>query len=148
MTDIALIWNPASDTADFGLSGFDLATDDGLRTAVIVSLGTDRRALPEDDVPAGDPRGWWGDETGDPIGSRLWVFRRAKATPATQRAIEQAAREALAWMLEDGVASSVDVSSRLGPPGRPADRVELGIVIIRGTPDRRFETAWTVTLAG
>ena len=44
MTDIALNWINALGGADIALEGPHLATDDGLRTAVIVSLFTDARA--------------------------------------------------------------------------------------------------------
>lgn len=62
---------------------------EALATAVIVALGTDRLALPEDLLPdpdSTDRRGWWGDLeaapiwAGWPIGSRLWLLKREKIT--------------------------------------------------------------------
>ena len=59
-----------------------LRAERGLRSAVLISLFTDRRAEPGD-VPEGeDPRGWWADvlgEEGDRIGSRLWLIDRFEA---------------------------------------------------------------------
>jgi phage gp46-like protein len=55
-------------------------------------------------IPDGtnDPRGWWADSD-VPIGSRMWLLRRAKQTPDTlQRAFDYLC-EALQWMLDDGV---------------------------------------------
>lgn len=72
----------------FGLTleNGDIKQADGLDTAVIISLFTDRRALEDDATPdfTENRRGWWGD-TYDaqqrPIGSRLWLLSREKQTP-------------------------------------------------------------------
>lgn len=120
--DLALFWSNVTGDADIALvlnaagAAVDLATDQGLTTAAILSLFTDRRAENDDKPPSGDPRdrrGWWADQfavvTGDKYGSRLWLLDRAKSTNETKlRAIEYV-REALAWMLEDRVVSKVDV---------------------------------------
>ena len=65
MTDIALSWDNAAWRADIGLARGDLATDDGLRTAVLISLFTDAPARDDDPLPAPGYRGgWWGDGGG------------------------------------------------------------------------------------
>ena len=85
MSDIGLFWD--RDSADFAIEANDLATDDGLETAVSLSLFTDRRAEDGDALPSGDAdrRGWWGDDfpavDGDRMGSRLWLLARSKQTP-------------------------------------------------------------------
>lgn len=121
--DLALSWSNTSGDADVSLvsvdaslAAADLATDRGLRTAVILSLFTDRRAEPDDVPPSGDPRdrrGWWADQfaavEGDRIGSRLWLLDRSTRTNEVVLRAKEYAREALAWMLEDRVAASVDV---------------------------------------
>ena len=63
MTDLALHFAPGAWSADLSILGGDLATDDGLRTAVIISLFTDARARADDPLPEADAdrRGWWGD---------------------------------------------------------------------------------------
>lgn len=76
MTDIALHWDAVLNCADIALKNGALDTDDGLRTAILISLFTDARALDDDVLPAPeDRRGWWGDAIpeieGDIIGSRL-----------------------------------------------------------------------------
>jgi phage gp46-like protein len=114
--DVALLWNDAKGVADFGIASNDLATDDGLRTAVMLSLFCDRQADPADDIPVGaDRRGWWADEfantPGDKIGSRLWTLARAKPVQATLSAAEDFAREALKWLVDDGAARSIDASA-------------------------------------
>jgi phage gp46-like protein len=114
---IALSWNPSTMGADVALlpSGA-IAGDDGLTTAVILSLFLDARARPDDELPdgaAGDRRGWVGDAFAleDRIGSRLWLLTRAKQTEETRRRAEDYATEALAWLIEDGLATGITVNA-------------------------------------
>lgn len=99
------------------LDGADLASEPGLRTAVIVSLFTDRLALPTDPIPDGsrDRRGHWSDsylpEQGDLEGSRLWLLDREKIMPEVLRRAEDYTREALEWMLSDAVVQQVTASA-------------------------------------
>ena len=63
MSDIAHTYNPELLAADMSLIGIDLATEEGLYTAVVISLFTDARADKDDELPAGENdsrRGWWG----------------------------------------------------------------------------------------
>lgn len=122
--DLALVWDEQLGNADLQLIALDLAgdvtdlaTDRGLTTAVLISLFTDRRAEDDDVPPSGDPmdrRGWWGDQfaavEGDRIGSRLWLLDRSKNTNEARIRAEEYVREALAWMIEDKVCSSIDVA--------------------------------------
>lgn len=123
MTDIALAWDADRFAADLLQEGGALATDDGMRTAILISLFSDARApagavLPE---PGADPRGWWGDafapdaSASDPaagaIGSTLWLLRRAKITPAAIEQARQAAHAALTWLVRDGVVSALAVEA-------------------------------------
>lgn len=72
--DIALLWDNANERGDIALALPDLLADDGLTTAIVISLFCDRQALPDDTLPddatgpfgtgvrgRGDRRGWWGD---------------------------------------------------------------------------------------
>lgn len=82
---------------------------------MLLSLFTDRR-VPAEEPPAGevDRRGWWGDTLaadGDRIGSRLWLLGRESRRPDIVRRAEEYAREALVWLLDDGVAVRVDVAA-------------------------------------
>lgn len=110
MSDIALLWRDVD--ADAVVTDGDILTDDGLQTAVVISLFTDRRADPDDRLPEGetDPRGWWGDLNEDiQTGSRLWLLRREKQLPAVRQRAEDYCREALQWLIDDEIASSVTV---------------------------------------
>lgn len=85
MTDISLRFPEVIDAADFVLSGGVLSIDDGLRTAIIISLFTDARAADDDVLPqlGGDRRGWWGDAEPDVEGDQIdpsfgcWSDRRS-----------------------------------------------------------------------
>jgi len=145
MSDLRLTWNVHA--ADLTVTANDIEVDDGLETAVIVSLFTDRRAEDADALPDGhtDRRGYWGDElpviAGDRIGSRLWLLAREKQlTPVLARARAYAI-EALQWLLDDRVAESVDVSAAFTRPGW----LELQVVITRPDTDPaefRFDYTW------
>lgn len=137
MADIALEIQPLG-TMDLALDGFDLARDDGLESAVLVSLFTDRRARAEQLRPEEDKsdlRGWWGDfnpeVAGDQTGSLLWLLAREKQTPETLARAKQYCDQALAWMVQDRAASRVNVAVRYPTRGW----MEIAVEVIR--PDAR-----------
>lgn len=94
----------------------DIAADDGLQTAVLISLFADARAT-EDMIPSidrdGDLRGWWADafndDAGDQTGSQLWTIQRAKQLQRTLADARDYARNSLRWLTEDRVADRVEV---------------------------------------
>lgn len=147
LADLALTWDVDSSTADLSMIDDDLASDEGIRTAVILSIFVDRRASNDDVPPSGDDtdrRGWWGDEfadvAGDRIGSRLWLLDRSSRTSEVVRLAELYVREALAWMIEDRVASSVDVQIET-----TVDRLLISVTLSRPSRDPialRFARAW------
>lgn len=110
MTDFALTLNTARSGFDLTLGAYDLATDSGLRSAVIISLYTDRRAEADDVPPDGttDRRGHWADPA---LGSRLWLLDRSKETQDVLARAREYAQEALAWLLQDGEVRAVDVTA-------------------------------------
>lgn len=121
--DYLLDWEPSACTADMAIVNDDLATEEGLRTASVLSLFLDRRAEDDDPLPAigGDKRGWWADQfaavPGDRMGSRLWLLdRAARRADIVPRALAYA-KEALAWMLDDKVAASIDVTAETSTLG-------------------------------
>lgn len=147
MTDAALKFDVDRLRADLVLQGADLAGDDGLETAVLISLFSDRRAEADDAIPggSGDRRGWWGDgwsETeGDRIGSRLWLLAREKELPSVLRRAEEYAEEALHWLIDDGVARSVQVTAERYRPGVLALQVQ-----IRRADGELWESVWDYQL--
>lgn len=134
MTDAAISWDDDIRQGDLGVRDFDLAHEDGLRSAVLISLFTDARAS-EDELPEGesDRRGWWGDalSDGDATGSLIWLLEREKETPEVAARAEAYAREALAWMVTDGVATAVAVSAAWVARGRL--EVEAAITLPDGS---------------
>ena len=123
----------------------DLSQADALVRAVLISLFTWRRAKP-DDITEGEKMGWWGDgikppATHDRIGSRLWLLSRAKLIPQTFNLAREYAEESLDWLVEDGVASRVEVlAERHGMDG-----LALQVAIYRtdgGKVALRFDNVW------
>lgn len=145
MSDIALVWNGTE--ADLAIEGGDLVLEEGLQTAAVISLFSDRRARLDDVLPAddGDRRGWVGDAwprvEGDQIGSRLWLLNREKDIPETLRRAREYARESLVWLIEDGIGASLDVQASV--PMRGVLRLELTVNRRDGsTLNHQFDTLW------
>ena len=112
MQNLSIVWDAARSRGDLALSGAGLLTGGAIEAAVAVSLFTDRVAASDDVISDGtdDRRGWWGDTFASrPIGSRMWLLLRAKATNETLNKAKDFVTEALQWLLDDGVAARVDV---------------------------------------
>lgn len=146
--DILIDWNADIIGGDITLNGVDLGKgrEFALPTAVIMSLFTWRRAGPDDNVEQGDNKfGWWGDTypraENHKIGSRLWLFLRSKITNETIEGVRGACEEALAWIIEDGIAQRIDVVvSRRG-----LDSLDflISIYFVDGqTANLRFTDIW------
>ena len=143
MSDLAL--KLVDNCINIGLTsdGSQLERDDGLETAVLISLFTDSR-LSEAELPDGaiSKRGWWGDSflenEGDKIGSRLWAFLdRSKLDSATAAALQVRAKQSLEWMIEDGVAETVTVEST-----RDSEGITLMVKIKR--PNEKAPSVYSV----
>ena len=95
-----------------------------LATAICVALGTNALASDHDVLPdpdSSDRCGWWGDLDADliwngwPIGSKLWLLRRSKITPATASEgatltlVENYIRDAMQPFVERKICSSFAV---------------------------------------
>jgi phage gp46-like protein len=125
-----------------------------LATAVIVALGTNALASSEDVLPdpdSSDRCGWWGDLEADliwggwPIGSKLWLLRRAKINSASSREgativmVENYIRAAIQPFADRRICSGFDVwASRVDK-----QRIDALIRIYRG-PDREIELRYAV----
>lgn len=116
-----------------------------LRRAVTISLFTWRRAGPDDAVDDSDRKGWWGDcvpsVAGDKIGSRLWLLQRRTLVAETLKDAQSYAEEALAWMIEDDVVTSVTVTAER----QGNDRMNLRVVLTEQngeTQELNFEDTW------
>lgn len=144
MADLKLVYRAFQGDVELGRG--DLVIDETLETAILVSLFTDRRVSAEE-LPQGETsrRGFWGDmleEDGDEIGSKLWLLDREKESDDELLArAEEYSAEALRWLVDDGIASSVEVETEL------IGRGQLGISVAVIRPDGvgenyRFNTLW------
>lgn len=123
MRDIRVVFDPDLWTGDLELEDGDLASDEGLQTAVILSLFTDRRAEPDDEIPDGsdDRRGFWGDaippivdgETleEDRFGSRLWLLDREKKITEVVNKAREYCEEALEWMIKIKIVNRIEIET-------------------------------------
>jgi phage gp46-like protein len=165
MADIRLVQNTFfpqySASVDYAMQS-DMSLDErqALATAVIVALGTDRLAEPDDVLPDPDDPdrgGWWGDLDnaeiwGDgydwPIGSRLWLLRRDKIEDvgsqrgATVTRVERYIVEALQPFVDLRIVSRLTVKAeRVG-----RERIDALIRLYRESEvviDLRYQVLWT-----
>jgi len=95
---------------DIEFEGIDFSVEDGLRSAVYISLFTDIRAELEEIDEGANPRGNWTDHFEEtPLGSKLWLLYRRKQTEESRLLAEQYASDSLQWLIRKGVAKSIDV---------------------------------------
>lgn len=110
--DVKLI--PTEDGGDILFVDGQPVMDQGLETATYISLFT--------------ARGWWGNavvDADEQIGANLEELFKNTITNKTRQDSEQAVRDALQWMIDQGVAKSIEVESRIPSVGR----LELSITI-------------------
>lgn len=134
---------------DITIVNGDFQGDDGLETSLIVSLLSDARA-DESQIPQPESRrGWIGDLVapvpGFQYGSLLWLLEQARLTQKTLAQAENNAREALNWMIEDGLAQAIDVIA-----SRQDSSLILDITVISpdGSVIRKAFDLWRKTLGG
>ncbi|SNS05458.1 Mu-like prophage protein gp46 [Humidesulfovibrio mexicanus] len=143
--DIAVAFKTFS--GDLSIQGGDLAKEDGLVTAVTLSLFLDARARDDDEIPDGtsDRRGWWADAysglAGDSTGSRLWLLSREKQLSEVLERAREYAAEALDWMVKDAVAKTVQVEA--SAPGNGVLALDIRIERPNGdVVNTRYTLLW------
>lgn len=116
--DIALVMQPDSLHADIELRKGAPIIDDGLQTAVYMSLFSD--AFDSNEVAGG----WWGDLLEEAIparssskkaqaaasaklGSRIWTLSRAKVLPGIEKTVEGYCLNALQWLKDYKIAEAI-----------------------------------------
>lgn len=139
MSDIALFWDPITFQGHMAVKNGDMDTDPQreLATAVITSIFSWARS--------GGEKGWWGDSwpnvANDQWGSTLWTLRREKLTQQTLNRAKQIVENSLAWMIEDQVATRVEVQvTRRNIVG-----IDIVVIIHRFSGEivpLRFESQW------
>ncbi|MFC3074698.1 phage GP46 family protein [Shinella pollutisoli] len=137
--DLALVFDPDTRRCDLALGDdCDLLIDETPVTAMLMSVGLERRAAPDDELPEGrsaflapvsfsERRGCPGDALdpfGDLTGCRTWLLDRAKETETTRQLYRFWLDEGLGWVArETGTAAEVEVEWREG--ARLAYRVRI-----------------------
>lgn len=143
--DIDLLYDSTTQGWDIFLTPPKLQSSNPLATALNISLFTDRRANNDDVLELNDSkRGWWADTfnqiRNDKIGSRLWLLRRAKMTSQTLASAREYVIEACRWLLDDNVASALDVETEF------YNAYTIGILITvtkpTGTETFNFQYVW------
>lgn len=110
--DIALGYDSETMEFDIETELRDLLSDNGLRTAVLISLFTDK----DDSLQPELKKTYWGNtlDDGDLIlGSKLWLLKNEKTTTNILSLAKFYCEDALRWMIEDGVAREVLVTTEL-----------------------------------
>ena len=138
MTDITTLYDEQIAHCDWEIAEGDLKKGDDLQTAILISLFTDRLANADDEYEDNNDndnrRGWWGDLDSDyRIGSRFWLLRRKKLTKEVAIKAEQYAKEALKWLVDDGIVKFIELESSIRYP----DRLYLKITYIRPDKDSK-----------
>ena len=124
--DLGLVYDPVQRCFDLALGDdFDLVLDETPIPAIVMSIGLDRRASPDDDLPEGrsqllapasfsERRGCIRDAldpNGELAGCKLWLLDRAKETETTRQLCEYWIEEAMAWAeLETGAPAEIEVA--------------------------------------
>ena len=110
MSDIRVEVINGVGTISMNSSGTDLVGDDGLESAVLLSLYSDGLAEADEVLPdqSEDRRGFWGDAE---FASLLWIMERKTLTPKNINRHKKICQDSLAWMVKSGVAKSVTVTN-------------------------------------
>lgn len=109
-----------------GKADADLTNE--LGRAVMISLFSWKRADSGDTYDGTNKFGWWGDTYSDyQIGSKLWQYLRRTLTSDTMLEIKEECENALQWLIDDGVCSSVDIEVERGDINRLNLIVKLDI---------------------
>jgi phage gp46-like protein len=144
------------------LSPLNLIEDGkSLQSAMIVALGTNARADVSDPLPdpdSTDRGGWWGDMDaqevwgGWPVGSKLWLLKRAKITSSmgadggTVFRAQGYAREAVRPFVDLRIASGISVSAVRSD----VSQIDMRIVANRGPAadvELRYAELWDELIA-
>jgi len=130
---IALSFDNATGQGDLAFDG-GIVQGYGLETSIAISLLTWRRATKDDSPPDGmNLLGFWGDTypdvPGDLIGSRLWLMAGKKINQESLTLAVDLTREALQWLIDDGVAESIEPVATRGTD----DKLQIGAWIKKPT---------------
>lgn len=144
-TDAVLTVDAGTQLYDISIdTNGDILTDDFFDTSLLYSLLGERRANASEVVDPQLRRGWIGSE-GKTFenGSKLWLFEQARVTRTNLNRINDESRKALQWLVDDGLAVSIDEITSTVKNGK----ITLSITIRRSRSkvERRFFDLWQNT---
>jgi phage gp46-like protein len=122
----------------------DLKKSKDLYTSLIISILADRRSLNDDEIP--NSRGWVGDaikkESETKVGSRIWLLGRAKTTILNLQLLEEYAKEALDWYVDQGIAESYTLNVFYADKVRGITCLEVELIRPEGNINKTFNFTW------
>jgi len=146
-TDAILTIDPTSGLYDISIDvNGDIANDDFFDTSILYALFGEKRAGPEEVSSPEFRRGWIGNRDDFENGSKLWILSQSRLIRDTLNRIEDEARKALQYLVDDGLAVSIDQVIA----GLKNGNVTLDITIRRSLDkvDRKFFLLWENTGRG
>jgi phage gp46-like protein len=127
--------------------GSDLLGAVNLRTAIGISIFTDRRSNSDDLIP--NQGGWPGDsirpDNEDLLGSKLWMYYTEIAIDEHLPPIEDTVRESVQWLLDDNVAKEITVSAFWVSKPNGILQINTDVTQFDGTGER-YEYVWNQKL--
>ena len=121
----------------------DIKTADFFDTSILYSLFGERRANGDEVIEPQRRRGWIGNGPDFENGSKLWLFEQSRLTRDILNRIEDEARKALQWLVDDGYAVAIDNTVANVSNGQVV--LEVTIRRSRDKIDRKFYELWSLT---
>ena len=153
MSDLALYRRSDGNfDLDFDKSRGDLLMSDSLENAVAISIGTyaRERKLGRNANLKPCLSGWWGDALDDNgiLGGYLYEAFPRKLNTATAKSVEALVKETLQWMVDDGIANSVECSASVVND----EFISLSVTLTRPNGNQEnpfmYELKWKATTDG
>jgi len=133
---------------DFDSVSLDLKTSDSLFNCVTLSLGTFAREKKLEKVISNlNPSigGWWGDSLNAEynLGSNVYEAIPGKSVDSSLKDVERLSKDALQWLVDDGIAQSVGCSAKF-----EGSVIVIGVVIAKPSgevAEYSYELNWEAT---
>lgn len=132
---------------DIVIENGDFKNEPGFDTAVCVSLFSDARADVSQVVKQENRRGWMGNLVSEAperqFGSFLWLTEQRRLNQDTLNETLDYIRKSLNWIIEDGIATKIDVYGEIIP--RLGIEAQIKITALDGITSDHFIQLWKVT---
>ena len=121
--------------------------EDGFDTALNLSMLTYGRAPASRVVKPENRRGWLGNTVspviGRNIGSLMWLLNQRRLRQATLNEAISFSREALNWIVEDGLAQKIEVTGTIIP--QTGIQLAITITALNGETETYYINLWELT---